>query len=166
MCSLHDDPRDIEQLVDESGLRFTALPDGLQAEGELRRLEISELQQVNPAQDRGQRRAQLMRQVGEKFILGAVRFLRAPIQARVVDGQRNPPRHLLGERDVGGLEAPPDVRPQERDHAERRAVGGHRNGDETAHPHREQQVTMLLIAAGADEDFIGDVVHHHRPPFP
>ena len=64
------------------GLRLAALPDRLAVRGRPVRLEIAELQQVRPAEDRCHRRAQLVREIGEELVLGAICFLSTAVETR------------------------------------------------------------------------------------
>src|SRR5687768_11094775 len=80
--------------------------------------------QLAVAEDRVEWRAELVAHDGEELPLGAAgrlgvtaRVLALPVQARVVDGRRRPPRDLRREREVVGTVDPARLRRDEREHA-------------------------------------------------
>ena len=111
-----DDPRHVEQLVDDLVLRGGVPDDGVDGAGRLVGRELAALEQVGPADDGGQRRPQLVRQGGQELVLHPVgglgrraRFLRLPVEVRVVHGDRRVGREagdqalvtLVEERGIG-----------------------------------------------------------------
>ena len=89
--------RDIEQVVDELRLSpDVALERVQRAALRLGRQHIG-AQHMGPAEHRIERRAQLVRQRRDEFILGAVRFLRLLVETGVVERQRRPCRDAAGQ---------------------------------------------------------------------
>src|SRR6266545_978297 len=67
------DPRRVEEVLDQPGLRLRAPLYHLQRMARLRSGQSAASKHTNPAQDRGERRAQFMRDGGKEFILHPVR---------------------------------------------------------------------------------------------
>ena len=86
------------------------------------------------------------------------------IQARVLDRRPGPPRELLGERDVGIVEAPARFRADQRQRAEDLTAGGHGDDDPAAQADAAQQLEMLLVLRRRGEHLVGDVVADLRDP--
>ena len=64
------------------------------------RIELAGTHHVHPADDGRQGRAQFVRERGEKFVFGAVGFLRAAIETRVINGERGAAREFDAEREI------------------------------------------------------------------
>src|SRR5215471_5799854 len=73
--STGDDPRGVENVLDQPVLRLRALRYHLQRVALLRRAQPAADEHARPAQDRGERRAQFVRDGGQKFIFHSVRRL-------------------------------------------------------------------------------------------
>ena len=70
-----DDPRDVEQVVDQLRLRPRALFDRAECDGGLVGAELSRAEHAGPREDRRERRPELVRDRGEEFVLRAARLL-------------------------------------------------------------------------------------------
>jgi hypothetical protein len=145
-----DDARDVEQLVDELALRVAAPADRLQRAHLGRRVEPPRLQQLHPADDRGQRRAQLVRDHRQEVILGLARQLGRLARRQLLGGEAiflAQPRRLLLEQLAAliQLDEERDLGAQE--------VGIERLGDVVD---RAQIVTarheLALVVKSGDED--------------
>ena len=107
-----DDARDVEQIVDELGLRRALRSMTSRAPAGWSPGPSRSRAHVHPADDRLERRAQLVRQHGEELVLGAVRRLRLRarrllprVELAVADGERGVVRHPL-ERDLRRVREP------------------------------------------------------------
>jgi hypothetical protein len=100
-----DDPRDVEQILDELHLDPRVALHGLQGALALLGRELAAAQEPHPSQHRVQRRAQLVRHGGDELVLEPARQLRGAVQARVVQRHRGATSDLLHQRQVRGGEA-------------------------------------------------------------
>ena len=90
-----DDARHVEQVVDQPRLGLGVALDA--SPGRARcapRRRMPRFEQLGPAEDRVERRAQLVRERGQEVVLGAVRVLRVAIEERVVERERRPRGHI------------------------------------------------------------------------
>ena len=82
-------PRDVEQIVDQRGLRAGVALDALEgASGVTRR--AGRAQHLRPPEQRVERRPQLVRQRRKEFFLQAIGIAGVAIQERVVERQAGP----------------------------------------------------------------------------
>ena len=109
-----DDARDVEDVLDELGLRPRVALDGLERPAERRRLRPRRSRSMpRPAEDGVERRAQLVRDGGEELVLGAVGDLR--LLARFLLAAQQQPVRLLDPLllvDVGAVQIHPEMRPR------------------------------------------------------
>jgi hypothetical protein len=69
-----DDPRDVEQIFDQLRLYLGVPLDRLEGAGDVRVGQGAGAKDARPAEDGVERRAELVRQHGEEFVLQPVRF--------------------------------------------------------------------------------------------
>ena len=97
--------------------------------GGARRIGDAGLEDLAPAHDGVDRRAQLVRERRQELVLGPVRGARLAVGARVVDGQRGPLRHRLRDQQILAVVGAAGLGGHEGHHAERSAVGDERHRD-------------------------------------
>ena len=102
------DAGDVEDVLDELGLRARVAVDGVDGAGAGGFLELVALEQLRPAHDRVEGRPQLVGQGGQELVLEPVRLPGLAVQPRAVGGQRRPVGQALGQREVGLGQPPPD----------------------------------------------------------
>ena len=107
------DARDVEQVADQARLCFRVAADDREAVTRSVGADAALLQHPRPAEDRVERRPQLVRQRGEELVLQAVGLMRGHVQPGIFDGDASAARNFLRERQIGGVEPP------------RRVAGGH-----------------------------------------
>ena len=90
--------RDVEDVVDQLCLQSRVAADGVDRLAGSRRRQVAALQQLHPADDGTERRAQLVRQRGQELVLEACRLERDVLGARPLHRERhlrgNHPRQL------------------------------------------------------------------------
>ena len=79
--------RDVQHVVDKLHLSLRIARDRLERMGRLFGIELSGQKHAGPAEYRGKRCPQLVRQRGEKFVLEAIQLLGLTEQTRVLDGK-------------------------------------------------------------------------------
>ncbi len=105
------DARDVEQIVDETGLMGRVALDRLERLGPRRRVELASHEEPRPAENRRQRRSKLVRERREELVLDAVGL--AQLARLVIDDVRERGR-VLGERALLRLELARDLAGAER----------------------------------------------------
>ena len=85
-----DDPRDVEDVLDNLGQPRRVAFERLETAGRLLAGENAAAQQPRVADDRIQRRAQLVREHGEEFVLDPIGFLRVHEQPRILAARPTP----------------------------------------------------------------------------
>ena len=125
-----DDPRHVEQLVDDLVLRAGVPNDRVDGGSDLVGSELTALEQVGPPDDRGQWRPQLVRQRGQELVLHPAgrlghraRLLRLAVEVRVVDGNGRVGREA-GDQAFVALVEGPRVRMSEEEAAQQVADAG------------------------------------------
>src|SRR5262249_12826435 len=108
----HDDARDIEEIADEACLGSDVALDHGQTVLQAPRLAGRAPEQTDPAEDRLERRAKLVGQHGQEFVLRAVGLGRLVVQTGVVEGDADLVGGDLDEADVGRVERGGDPAPQ------------------------------------------------------
>ena len=131
-----DDPRHVEELVDDLVLRVGIPDDRLDGGGDLRVIELAALEQVSPPDDRGQWRPQLVRQGGQELVLHPprrlghpARLLRLLVEVRVVDGDGRVGREAGDEALVARVEDAGVRMPEEEAAQEVAGPGAHGRGE-------------------------------------
>ena len=85
-----DDARDVEHVLDDLGERHRVALDGCQRLRLPLQLDRALAQHAGVAEDRVQRRAQLVRQAGEELVLQPAGFLHRDVEPRVLERHRGP----------------------------------------------------------------------------
>ena len=94
--------RHVQDVVDELRLRLGVPLDRLDRPPRLLRLELTRGEDARPSKDGAERRAQLVRDRREEFVLQPVQLIGLAEQPRVLDRERDAPCEFLDERDVVG----------------------------------------------------------------
>ena len=155
------DARQVQDVVDQREQVLAALPDRRQPRGAALGEAPVVLQDLRVAEDRVQRRAQLVAHVGEELRLGGVGRLRAVARAQVLVVAQLEAQHQLLALIVGGdqlalallqLAVGPGEAGQQQAHAGQR--GEHLAGDidHVEHVLRDPDLVQQRVQRAADED--------------
>ena len=159
-----DDPRQVEQVLDEPGLRRGVADDGVDGVRRPRWIDDAGLEHLAPAHDRVDRRAQLVRERRQELVLRPVRGPGFAVGAGVVDGERGPLRDGLRDQHVLAVVGPLRFRRHEGHHPERAAVGDERHRDVRVQLQRAQRLEVRRAARALLEHRVGDPCDHGRLP--
>ncbi len=124
------------------------------------------LEDLPPAHDRVDRRAQLVRQRRQELVLRPVRGPGVGVGAGVVDGDRGPLRDGLRDQHVLAVVGPPRFRRHEGHHPERATVGDERHRHVRVQLQRAQRLQVGGAARAILEHRVGDPRDHRRLPGP
>ena len=151
-----DDPRDVEHILDDLGQRRRVALDGVDRAYRPLGRDDARLHHPRVAEDRVQRRAQLVRQRRQELVLEAARFLDADVQLRVLKADR--PRADAGDEMLVLLGEAARLRMAEEQATEHLAGSmAHRHGQIAAHrqvPGRHALVRRVVAVARVARDVI------------
>ncbi len=147
-----DRTRDVEDVFDQAHLRARVALDGV--EGLLGVDVRLPAQHRRPAEDRVERRPELVRDRREELVLHAVRFLRLVERTRVLQRGARSVGELLGEGQVPGSEAPARLGAGQRDRADRSPLHAQRH----SHRRDEAQRAQDRRPARVGEVLMGTIV--------
>ena len=156
-----DDARDLEEVVDQPGLRPRTALDRLERSCGAGGIEPAAPQLTDPGEDRGERGAELVGHGGEELVLQAAGLLGLPVQPRVLDPEPDPVGDDLEQLRVLSIELPGLERAHVED-ADHAALEEDRHAEERAHSLLPQdRVQHLGVVDVRDED--GPLLRRHAP---
>jgi len=154
-------PRHVEQVVDEDGLRAGVSLDAIDRPFTRRLIRGGHLHDVHPAEERVQRRAQLVRESREKILFQPIGLLRRAIQHRVVERQPGTRGDILRERKIVLVVLASRKRAR-REQPKCSPAASERNHLKRTHAEASQQLQVFRSLRAAKCLVRSDVVIHER----
>ena len=154
-----NDARHVQHVFDHLRERGRVPFDDLDSLRDLIARHRTAAQQARVAEDRVQRRAQLMRQRREKFVFQSIAGLDMVVDEGIVDGECRPMRQISGEHQILLRVLAPRFSGRKRQRAQRSAVRHERHAHVRHQSQGADESQLLLVAScGGDED----LVRHRR----